>query len=193
MKTTCVHILKEHIKEVHALAIYKKDDKMFLSSGSNDKTIKLWNITTRKCVGTLNSESSVNAIDTFYRQQLFHSSFGIPTQHNIPFLVCGYVDASIKIWNLSTNTIEATLNGHEQSVSALRVFTVHNCTYLATGSLDNTLRIWNVNDKQEEWKEIKKIKTSSSIFSISAIHDSNKNASCLVSGHKDGNISFWAD
>ncbi|XP_057548900.1 uncharacterized protein LOC130827253 [Amaranthus tricolor] len=54
----------------------------------------------------------------------------------------GYVDGSIRIWDLGKGTCQTTLNGHKGAVTALR----YNKTgsMLASGSKDNDIILWDV-------------------------------------------------
>merc|ERR1712176_1577195 len=46
-------ILTGHVSNVYALKSYEKNGKVFLVSGSWDEFIKLWDMSTKKCVNTL--------------------------------------------------------------------------------------------------------------------------------------------
>lgn len=54
----------------------------------------------------------------------------------------GHANGSIRLWDLSKSTCEATLNGHESAVTALRYN--HLGSLLASGSKDCDVILWDV-------------------------------------------------
>ena len=69
-----------------------------LASGSNDNTIKLWNIESQTEIATLKGHSrGVNSV-------AFNNSGTI--------LASGSNDRTIKLWNVESQTEIATLKGH---------------------------------------------------------------------------------
>ena len=72
-----------------------------LASGSGDKSIKIWNIDSGKCIRTLNGHDS----PIFSLQLLLNNK-----------LASGSADHSIKIWNLDSGECIRTLNGHTNNV-----------------------------------------------------------------------------
>ena len=96
-----------------------------LASGSNDKTIKIWNPKTGVCIHTLQGHTdSVSAL-----AQLIDGT-----------LASGSNDQTIKIWNPKTGVCIRTLQGHTAYVYALAQLADGT---LASGSYDKTIKIWN--------------------------------------------------
>ncbi|MEH1884926.1 WD40 repeat domain-containing protein, partial [Nostoc sp.] len=80
-------------------------DGKTLASGSDDKTIKLWNLETGKEIRTLTGHSkSVSSV-----------SFSPDGKT----LASGSADKTIKLWNLETGKEIRTLTGHSKSVSSV--------------------------------------------------------------------------
>ncbi len=98
-KGESTHLLVGHNRDVNALAF--SPDGRFLASGSSDETIKLWNPRTGELLYTLDGHTGVVASVAF-------SPIGIATMdgngnrliRNIPTLVSGSWDKTIKIWQL---------------------------------------------------------------------------------------------
>lgn len=57
-------------------------------------------------------------------------------------LAVGYADGSIRLWNLSSNTVTITFNGHKKSVTALAFNDQGTC--LISGSQDTELIVWDI-------------------------------------------------
>merc|ERR1711997_322205 len=83
------------------------------------------------------------------------------------------------------------LQGHYKSVLSLHVFYNHDKkkAYLASSGLDNMIRIWDL----IRYTKVKKFKASSPIFSLETFFDTRSGISYIVSGHKDGTVSFWGE
>ena len=105
-------------------------DGKTLASGSDDNTIKLWNLETGKEIRTLKGhDSRVSSV-----------SFSADGKT----LASGSEDKTIKLWNLETGKEIRTLKGHDSSVSSVS-FSADGKT-LASGSDDKTIKLWNLPD-----------------------------------------------
>ena len=108
-------------------------DSSFLVIGSRDKTIKLWNLTLKTCVGTLYGHN-----DFVKCLQVYENSYG--TQQ---FVASGSFDKTIKIWDISHKKLIATGTGHTQLIVSIKAFREKKQPRLASGSKDGTIKIWN--------------------------------------------------
>ncbi|MBE9057399.1 serine/threonine-protein kinase [Sphaerospermopsis sp. LEGE 08334] len=98
-----------------------------LISGSDDKTIKIWNLPTRKLKSTLTGHSS--------------SITYLALTPDARTLVSASWDDTIKIWNLPTGKLKSTLTGHSEKVRTLAISPDGNT--LVSGSDDN-IKIWRL-------------------------------------------------
>ena len=74
-------------------------------SGSDDKTIKIWNYESNECICTLSGHSySVNSVAHI---------------EGTKYIVSGSRDKTIKIWNYESNECISTLSGHSGLVSSV--------------------------------------------------------------------------
>ena len=96
-----------------------------LVSGSDDTNIKIWLISTRSCILTINVGVIVKSLAILKNGYL---AAGIDDTRN-----------NIKIYNLNTGLVVTTINAHNGIVNTLEVFPNGD---LASGSHDNYAKIW---------------------------------------------------
>jgi hypothetical protein len=186
-------------------------DGRILASGSRDKTIKIWNVSTGQEINTLKGHSrSVNSVAFSPDGKTLASSsrdrdntikiWNVATGQKITTLkghsnlvlsvafspdgktlASGGWDNTIKIWNVSTGQEISTLKGNSISVNSV-AFSPDGKT-LAT-SADNTIKIWNV----ATWQEITILKAHSRLVKSVAFSSDGKT---LASGSWDATIKIW--
>jgi len=130
-KVSLVNTLQGHEKSVLSVAI-SLDSKTIVSSGDN-RTIKLWDLSTGKQISTLNGHSDLVNV--------------VVISPDGKTLVSASDDNTIKIWNLATRKQIRTLIGHSDSVHALAISA--DSQTLVTGSDDNTIKIWDLATGEE--------------------------------------------
>ncbi|MBD2678357.1 MULTISPECIES: AAA family ATPase [Nostoc] len=161
-----VNTLEGHSSSVLSVA-FSPDGKT-LASGSNDKTIKLWDVSTGKAIKTLTGHSS--------------RVYSVVFSPDGKTLASGSNDNTIKLWDVSTGKAIKTLTGHSSRVYSV-VFSPDGKT-LASGSYDKTIKLWDVSTG-------KAIKTltghSSSGYSVVFSPDGKT----LASGSYDKTIKLW--
>ncbi len=101
---------------------------------------------------------------------------------NNPLLASASADSTIQLWNLNTNTLQATLRGHTSNV--LNVAFDPNGSLLASGSADGTVRLWN---PSTETLQATLEAHTSDVLSIAF----NSDGSLLASGSADGTVRLW--
>ena len=136
-----------------------------LASGSQDSTIKLWDVATKENITTLRHTHWVRSV-------AFSSDSKI--------LASGAHDGTIRLWDIATKENIATLEDHTRSV---RVTFSPDGTMLASGSQDSTIKLWDVATKEN-------IATLRHTHRVSLIVFSPDGA-MLASGSWDSTIKLW--
>ena len=62
------------------------------------------------------------------------------------YLASASRDLSIKLWDMSNNTLVATLKGHTSDLFALTLYVHNGIQMLASGSLDSTIKLWDISN-----------------------------------------------
>ncbi|KAI8072794.1 quinon protein alcohol dehydrogenase-like superfamily [Gongronella butleri] len=141
----CQFTLDEHKAEITALYA----DATHLVSGSNDKTMKLWDLEAQSCLLTMDvmwasqhsSASSQLSLDGLKINLFDHAVNYVGALQFWNFaLASGTVDGKVRMWDLRTGQVHRTLPGHKGAITALQFDEVH----LVTGSTDKTIRVWDL-------------------------------------------------
>ncbi|CAO3581454.1 unnamed protein product [Absidia cylindrospora] len=144
----------DHQREVTAIDA----DSTNMVSGSNDKTMKLWDLETQKCVLTMdvmwasqNSSSNSSSSWSFdnFKMNFFESSIdyiGALQFWNFA-LASGTVDGKLRMWDLRTGQVHRTLPGHNGAITALQFDDIH----LVSGSADKTIRVRLLDIQMGAW------------------------------------------
>ncbi|MFN6478115.1 serine/threonine-protein kinase [Nostoc sp. DedQUE07] len=196
----CVQTLKGHSSMVHAIAI--SPDGQFIASGSNDKTIKLWQVSTGKLVRQLGRWPSSHS-------SMVHSvAFSpIPISSNLSYqgesgksagvadlnrgiLASGSWDNTIKLWDVNTGKEIRTLTGHANWVNSV-IFSPDG-KFLASGSADCTIKLWQVNTGIEIQTFTGHSDPVSSVaYSPRTFTTNSQDRQLVASGSNDYTIKLW--
>ena len=199
--------LEGHTGSVRSVAF--SPDGTMLASGSQDSTIKLWNIGAKENIATLRHAHWIRSVafspdGTTFALGASDSTikvWDIATQENIAtleghthrvrsvafspdgaMLASGSSDRTVKLWDIATGRTIATLEGHTAWVYSVAYSP--NGTMLASGSSDNTVKLWDVKRKEN-------IATleghTGSIRSVAFSPD----GTTFASGASDSTIKLW--
>jgi len=118
--------LKEHERAVNSVAI--APDGRFGLSGSDDKSLRYWDLLTGECIRTLKGhERTVNSV---------------AISPDGRFALSGSDDKSLRYWDLLTGECIRTLKGHERAVNSVVV--TPDGRFSLSGSDDKSLRYWDL-------------------------------------------------
>jgi WD40 repeat protein len=116
----------------HARATKFRASSSFLASTCCDKTIKLWNLATAKCIKTLVGHNGHVRCAKYLGNDLIAACDS---------------DGAIKMWDLSNDSCVFTLQAHTANVSDLEL----NNNILISGSCDKTIKCWDLGSSELEF------------------------------------------
>jgi len=104
--------LEGHERGVNCVSYYTGGDRPFLVSGADDYMVKVWDYQTKTCVATLEGHTSnVSAV-------CFHP--------NLPIILSGSEDNTVRIWHSSTYGWEDSLNYQMERVWSINALVNSN-------------------------------------------------------------------
>ncbi|KAG0277667.1 Mitochondrial fission protein [Linnemannia exigua] len=111
-------------------------------SGSNDKTIKEWDLETGQCVLTMDLLWAMGTSNSWsdWMNETPDQSYVGGLQFWQYALCSGTIDGAIRMWDLRTGQSHRTLAGHTGPVNTLQFDDYH----VVSGSVDRSVRIWDL-------------------------------------------------
>ncbi|MBE9129858.1 MULTISPECIES: WD40 repeat domain-containing protein [unclassified Coleofasciculus] len=161
-----VHIFEGHSDWVSALAM--SPDGQILASGSLDKNIKLWNLSTSNNTHTLCGH--------------VEGVLCLAISPDGQILASGGFDQTIKLWRLDSGQLLYTLKGHEGSVRSLAI--TPDSQTLISASFDQTIKLWRLDSGQF----LQNLAQDAGHLSAIAL---SPDGQILASGGGDGTINLW--
>ena len=121
-------VLKGHTDIVNCLAFARRPDgRNILASGGWDRTARLWDLATGRCVQVLGDHGE--------------SVRGVAFAPDGSRLVTASYDKKARIWSVADGRCESVLEGHTEGL--LCVAWSPDGETLATGGFDRSIRIWH--------------------------------------------------
>lgn len=155
-----------HTEEVNTID-FSPDGKKF-ASGSDDKTIKIWNFSDRRELNTLKGHTNW--------------VYSVAISPDGQTIVSGSKDNTVKIWNLNTGRELNSLKGHTSFVDTVAISP--DGQKIASGSYDKTIKIWDLKTGQE----LRTLKGhAAEVLSVAISPDGLK----LASSSTDRTIKIW--
>ncbi|ETO32292.1 hypothetical protein RFI_04826, partial [Reticulomyxa filosa] len=164
-----------------------------ICSGSNDDTIRIWDIETAKQLIVFKGHK--RCVDSV--------KYGSNELSNT--ILSGSYDKSVRLWDIRSNQQIQVFNGHTGQVRAVEYSpfvirdSVGNSNVACSGSSDNTIRFWDIRSNKNELYVINGEKKKDKISCIKFLqlkkNRRNNNDSSygitLCYGSKEGSIYFW--
>ena len=127
-----VDTLTGHTNLVSAVAWTRIGDHPVAVTGSWDRTVRVWDLSTGEHPSTLTGHTNlVTAVSC--------TRIG-----DHPVAVTGSEDRTVRVWDLSTGEHLSTFTGHTDTVSAVSCTRIGNRPVAVTGSEDHTARVWDL-------------------------------------------------
>ncbi len=158
--------LTGHTGDVNTVCVTR--DGQFVLSGSEDRTVRLWDIESGEPLATLEGhEAKVLSVDV------------TPDGRRG---VSGSEDKTIRVWNLLAKRQTAVLTGHEGPVSSVHV--LPDGERLVSHSEDGTLRLWDI----PRGIELDRLGSAEHEVRVSGISPDGWYA---IAGLADGGVQVW--
>jgi len=139
---TCIGVCTGHTEAIGGLSLSKKTTS-FLVTGSEDKTVKLWDLTTLFSSKKA-SATPGNPVAKFTKKAHEKDINSIAVAPNDKLFATGSQDKLAKVWDAADGRLLGTLRGHKRGVWAVAFSPVDQV--LATSSGDKTIKIWSLTD-----------------------------------------------
>lgn len=198
----CVGICEGHAESVGAIALSRKagtegeiENPQFMFTGSQDRTIKMWDLTGVALVCDDDDERKALRCKSLTTHKAHEKDINaLDVAPNDKLLVSGSQDRTAKIYAIEYSTsfgskaargelkLVGTCKGHKRGVWTVRFG--RNERILATGSGDKTVKLWNLDD-------FSCVKTfeghTNSVLRVDFINMGLQ----LVSAASDGLVKLW--
>ncbi|MGB3207244.1 MAG: hypothetical protein WBB28_19845 [Crinalium sp.] len=162
---SCINTILGHSDWVRSLAI--SFDGKILISGSFDKDIKIWDLSTGELINTLSGHTK--------------AVFCVAISLDGKILASGSWDETIKLWEMDSGKLITTLTGHSGSVRSLTIS--QDGQTLISGSFDKTIKLWDLSTGEL----ITTITDNINPISAIALTPDNQ----IASSGEDGIIRLW--
>ena len=173
-KFKCLKTLRGHKESVYTLSYI--NDCSYIESGSDDRTIKVWDANTGKCLKTSEGREEFNFSSITYSPD--SSLYAWRTLEIIDDLDVEIIE----IIDRNTNETLKTLYGHSFFVYSLSFSP--DGSRIVSGSWDKTIKIWDVNTGNC----LKTLEGHSDyVWSVAFSPDGTK----IISGSGDKTIKIW--
>jgi WD40 repeat protein len=130
-------------------------DGLLLASGGDDRTVRLWEVSTGLSLRRLSGHRGSIANVAFSNDGQLVASVGgaLNTEDSGRF-------GEVKIWDTQTGDPVCDLGSHDAGVRSVAF--APRSGLIATGDLDGMLRLWDLRVAEQRWA----LKTESPVFSI---------------------------
>eukprot|EP01132_Coremiostelium_polycephalum_P004785 gene4785-5968_t len=165
----CIKTLSSHQGSV--LSVRYNVDGSYCMTGSQDKTIKLWNPTKGLLVHTFTGHG--------YEVQDVCSSHDSRS-------IFSCADRQLYQWDVTTGEVIKRFQGHSQTINCIAVN--HDNTLLFTGSTDRTVKIWDIRSRSTEPIQV----ADDAADTVTSIFVNEKNSvRQFITGSVDGGIRTY--
>ncbi|MCZ4117928.1 hypothetical protein O3X23_00735 [Streptomyces sp. H39-S7] len=163
--------LRAHAGAVHSLAAARLADKNYLVTVSSDLGVMMWDPSTgtRRSYIAGRAQNPVAVWESQGRSLLATSS---------------HIDRDVRVWNLGSSSLVATMSGHIGEIRSLCDVQVLQRRLLASTSSDRTVRIWDPFDQSGTQGRFSRIGAAKQLCIVDSSDDSVFIDSSSYDGHE---------
>lgn len=210
--------LDGHTSYIWSLVHLKRYKLEYIASGSQDTSIKVWDISRKECVMTLKghqswvvslsafaynanyllSASHDNTLRIWDLSNPFTSTRTIPNVYgklcgntpiyNQALIVYGNNSHHVVLYDYQKNSIAMELKGHSELVNHFADLGAFQRNYIGTGSDDTTIKIWNIQTGNMVTSFHGHSKCINVLMHLSNFEDN----SIIASGSDDKTVRLWS-
>lgn len=186
----CIHKFDAHIDEITALSL----DRENIVSGSQDRTVRQWDLKSGKCVQTIDMASTTGSMHSRISTSRRNSMLLTSEPPIVGALQCydaalatGTKDGVVRLWDLRSGKVVRTLEGHTGAITSLQFDALN----LVTGSTDRSVRIWDLRTGTISDVFAYEHAITSLHFDLDKIIISNNEPTIKVYNRKDGTHTIY--
>jgi WD40 repeat protein len=161
-----IRTLQGHINSVTGLAV--TPDGHHLVSGSQDKTLRVWDLATGESKRTMQGHAA--------------GVTSVAVTRDGRQAVSGSHDKTLRVWDLATGQLKRAFQGHNDSVTAVAV--TPDGQRVVSSSYDRTIRVWDL----AMGESIRTLQGhTASVTAVAVTPDGRQ----IVSGSRDRTLRVW--
>jgi len=165
-------VIEGHRAPIRALVVLS-DDEGRIASGSDDGTVRIWDIDTGLTVAILEESSApITSLNTF-------------TAQGEQFLTTATANGNVAVWSLADNTLKYRLPQSAGRTQVTSAIDQEGNSVVITASTDGVIRTWNHNTR-EPTSEI-----AAHAGTIRALTTSKAPRPAIISAGADGQVKAW--
>ncbi|RIB02627.1 WD40 repeat-like protein [Gigaspora rosea] len=165
---------KGHTSYVNSVCAARRGNEIIVS-GSDDGTIKIWDLRQKDAVDTFSHQYQITATCFSEAGDLVFS---------------GSLDNDIAAWDLRKKSIVYILKGHQDTISGIKLSP--DGSYLLSNSMDDTVRIWDVKPFAPANRLLKIFEGAPHGFEKNLIKPAwSPDGSQIASGSSDRTVVIW--
>ncbi|ETO31988.1 G-protein beta WD-40 repeats containing protein [Reticulomyxa filosa] len=124
-----------HTNWINSIDFSTIDSSQFLYSGSDDKTVRIWDIETNKQIQSLIHPGDVYGVK--FSPYHYHN-------HRRNVICSSSIDKKVYFWDVEDNQKLQIFKGHTECVTGIEFSPFNGGRYLCSVSGDKTIRLWDV-------------------------------------------------
>jgi WD40 repeat protein len=170
-------VLDGHEGGVSSVAVGEVDGRAVIISGSDDRTVRVWDLATGKARGEPPRGHAV-----------WVCSVAVGEVDGRAVIVSGSADRAVRVWDLATGKARGEpLCGHEGWVNSVAVGEVDGRAVIVSGSYDWTVRVWDLATGQARGEPLRGHESGVNSVAVGEVDG----RAVIVSGSGDRTVRVW--